>query len=55
MDVCPSPNSHSQCVGAQPAGPVDWSVNCTVSGAVPLRGAPLKLATGVPGRVASVS
>ena len=41
VPVCPSPNSHKRLVIA----PVDWSVNCTVSGAVPEVGEPVKSAT----------
>ena len=40
--VLPSPKLHEQSVIC----PVDWSVNCTSSGALPLRGDPVKSATG---------
>ncbi len=42
VDVSPSPKSHFQVVGLL----VDWSVNFTVSGAVPESDVALNLASG---------
>jgi len=43
--VDPSPKDHNQALIGELPG-VDWSVNCTTSGAEPLRGYPLKSAAG---------